>query len=180
MKLRFDESQIRYYADKYLKEEKGYEGYERYDDPVKEIANAVKQRGYLTKSDLIVLSHWAKNWRQTGRIKSNSDGCVEEKTRHALNPETAEPDRIGHLTDCLDGVGPLVASAILHWFHQDDYPIWSGPARYSVHLDETRGTPQLGEWKAYVKFCRKLAKENEVDMRTLDRALWKYCDDQRA
>ena len=28
--------------------------------------------------------------------------------------------------------------------------------------------------------CRSLAKKNKVKMRTLDRALWKYCDDQRA
>ena len=165
MKLRFDESQIRYYADKYLKEELGY------DNPIKRIVYDVKGRGYLTKSDLIALSYWVKNARNIHRIKDNSDDCIKERTAFALSSATADPDRIR-----LNGVGWSVSSAILHWFHKDHYPIWSGPARYSVHLDETRGTPKPGEWEAYVNFCRKLAKENEVDMRTLDRALWKYSD----
>ena len=165
MKLRFDESQIRYYADKYLKEELGY------DNPIKRIVYDVKGRGYLTKSDLIALSYWVKNARNIHRIKDNSDDCIKERTAFALSSATADPDRIR-----LNGVGWSVSSAILHWFHKDHYPIWSGPARDSVHLDETRGTPKPGEWEAYVNFCRKLAKENEVDMRTLDRALWKYSD----
>ena len=169
MRLRFDESKIRYYADKYLKEELGY------DNPIKRIVYDVKGRGYLTKSDLIVLSYWVKNARNIHRIKDNSDDCIKERTAFALSSATADPDRIR-----LNGVGWSVSSAILHWFHKNHYPIWSGPARYSVHIDETRGTPKIGEWEAYVSFCRSLAKKNKVNMRTLDRALWKYCDDQRA
>ena len=164
MRLRFDESKIRYYADKYLDEEKDY------DNLVESIVDEVKGRGYLTKSDLIALSYWVKN-RSTHLIKSHSDDCVKERTGFALSSATADPDRIR-----LNGVGWSVASAILHWFHKDHYPIWSGPTRDSVHLDATRYAPKPGEWEAYVSFCRCLAKKNKVNMRTLDRALWKYSD----
>ena len=139
------------------------------------LVQLVKCQQNLTKSDLITLSYWAKNARNIHRIKSNNDDFVKERTGFALSSATADPDRVR-----LKGVGWAVASAILHWFHQDHYPIWSGPARYSVRLDETRGTQKPGEWEAYVKFCRKLAKENKVDMRTLDRALWKHYDDEGA
>ena len=74
MRLRFDESKIRYYADKYLKEELGY------DNPIKRIVYDVKGRGYLTKSDLITLSYWVKNARNIHRIKDNSDDCIKERT----------------------------------------------------------------------------------------------------
>ena len=42
LRLRFDESKIRYYADKYLDEEKDY------DNPVESVVDEVKGRGYLT------------------------------------------------------------------------------------------------------------------------------------
>lgn len=170
MQLRFDESKIRYYAAKYL------EYHPCYDDPVKNIVKAVKARGYLTKSDLIVLSDWTGDPRNKLRVEKNSSISIEDITRIALSPDTAEPDRINSSLQ-LYGVGPTIASAILHWFHKDCYPIWCVPARYSVHLDEIDGTsrdPKRGEWEKYVSFCRCLAKKNQVKMRTLDRALWKY------
>ena len=158
--------------DKYLDEEK-HKG-EDYDNRLESIVDAVKGSGHLTKDDLTTLSHWARN-RSTYRIESHTDDFIKEKTGFALSLDTAEPDRINRLLE-LDGVGWMVASAILHWFHQDDYPIWSPPARNSVGIDNNSGAPKRGEWEAYVKLCRKLAKKNGVDMRTLDRALWKYSE----
>ncbi|RKU14261.1 hypothetical protein C6502_01325 [Candidatus Poribacteria bacterium] len=169
MQLRFNESQIRYYACKYLAE------HSCYDKPVERIVDDVKGRGYLTKCDLITLSDWAKNGRNIRQIKCNSDDFVKEITGFALSSDTAERDRICYLRR-LNGVGPAVASAILHWFHKDHYPIWSPPARNSVGID----SPKWGEWEAYVSFCRCLAKKNKVNMQTLDRALWKYSADRRA
>ena len=165
MELRFDESQIRYYAEKYL------EAHPVYDNSVKSIVGEVKARGYLTKSDLIVLSDWTGDPRNKLRIEKNSSISIEDITRIALSPDTAETDRINSSLR-LYGVGPTIASAILHWVHKDCYPIWSKPARYSVHRNEIRYTQE--EWAVYVSFCRCLAKKNKVNMRTLDRALWKY------
>ena len=165
MQLRFNESQIRYYAEKYL------EDHPVYDNSVKSIVGEVKARGYLTLSDLIVLSDWIKNTRNKNLIKSNCDDFVKERTFFALSEAVAEPNRVR-----LKGVGWSVTSAILHWFHKDNYPIWSAHTRYSVHVNIARQTPRRGEWEDYVSFCRKLAKGNGIDMRTLDRALWKYSE----
>ncbi len=29
-------------------------------------------------------------------------------------------------------------------------------------------------WRKYVQYCRKIARENHVDLRILDKALWQY------
>ena len=172
MKLRFDKSKIQFYADKYL------ECHPCYDNSVERIVDKVKERGYLTQSALIVLSDWKGNERKRGDIKKNCGSYVEEITRLALSPDTGECDRMKHLCE-LHGVGGAVGSAILHWFHDDYYPIWDKHARFSVSLDKTRQPrqPKRGEWKAYVCFCRHLAINTGVDKRTLDRALWKYSKD---
>ena len=169
MKLRFDKSKIRYYAAKYQEDNPCY------DNSVERIVNEVKKRGYLTKADLKILSKWKQKKQNMDLIKENSSSCVEEITRLALSPDTAEPDRIKHLLN-LDGVKSAVGSAILHWFHDDPYPIWDKHARYSVHLDKTRITrqPRRGEWEAYVCFFRYLVTKTGTDKRTLDRALWQF------
>ena len=100
-----------------------------------------------------MLSDWIKNTRNKILIKSNCDDFVKERTGFALSSATAEPNRVR-----LEGVGWSVASAILHWFHKDHYPIWSSHARYSVHINKARQTPKRGEWEAYVSFCRKFSK----------------------
>lgn len=169
MKLRFDVSKIPYYAAKYLADSPCY------DNSVERIINEVKKRGYLTKADLKTLSEWKRNYRNMGRIKENSSSCVEEITRLALSPDTAEPNRIKHLLN-LHGVKWAVGSAILHWFHDDHYPIWDRHARYSVHIDKNRYTPKRGEWEAYVCFFGDLLTKTGTDKRTLDRALWKYSE----
>ena len=175
MNLRFEESKIRYYADKYL------EDFPCYDKPIERIVEDVKERRCLTLSDLITLSDWTGDPRNKRRIEKNPSMSISIKdiTRIALSPDTAEPDRIDSLQQ-LYGVGPTIASAILHWFHEDCYPIWSGPARYSLHLDENKDELKPEEWENYVSFCRCLAQKNKVKMRTLDRALWKHYDDEEA
>ena len=166
MKLRFDESQIRYYADKYP---------EDYDNPLDEIKGEVKRRGHLTQSDLTAVANWAHlHPKYKNAIKAQSDDCVEKATRSALSSDAADFDAICILKDGLDGVGDMMASTILHWFHKDCCPIWSKFPRCSVGIDNSILTPEM--WEDYVSCCRCLAKKNKVCMRTLDRALWKYSE----
>ncbi len=62
-----------------------------------------------------------------------------------------------------------IGSAILHLYHKDDYPI------YDQHALRAIGEPQEESvWESYVEFCRKVVKDNKVDMRTLDRALYRF------
>ena len=168
MKLRIHESKISYYAFRYNAGS---------DKIIENLVPEVKQRGYLKKSELLTLSGWkirAGNRKENNRknIERNEDYCVEEMTRFSLMAET-EKARLNCLLG-LDGVGVPVASVILHWFHDDDYPIWDFRALESVGVDRDRKKITFDRWLEYVLFCRDVAKRNDVSMRTLDRALWQY------
>ncbi len=167
MKLLMNSSEICYYASKYDA---------KYDTPMCLLVDDVKERGYLKMTDLLTLSIWKTGDRNTHRIEKNRDSVVEEMTKLALAAET-EKDRIDYLC-CLDGVRLAVASAILHWFHNEDYPIHSKPALKTVGIEKKHCTHRFDDWMRYVSFCRRTAKENGIDMRTLDRALWQYSKEQ--
>ena len=72
----------------------------------------------------------------------------------------------------LRGVGPPTASVVLHFFHEAPYPIIDFRAMWSLSVDEYNYSFEF--WQEYVDFCRDLAERNNVDIRTLDRALWMY------
>lgn len=158
-----DNFNIAYYAARYSDD----------DTPIERIVTEVKERGYLTKPDLITVSIWKSKYRNVGRVKQNSDNLVEEITRTALYPDTPEFDRINDLCR-LRGVSLATASAILHWFHQDPYPIWDQPALATIQFDKDQYKNDLERWGAYVSFCRDIAEQKGVNMRSLDRALWQF------
>ena len=109
-------------------------------------------------------------------MKTNSPDDVKEFTRYAFLA-TDDSNSIRCLR-CLDGIGWAIGSAILHWFHKDRYPIWDRHARWSVQLDKDHCS--FKRWKAYVEFCRAIADQYEVCMRTLDRALLQYGKDNNS
>ena len=83
-----------------------------------------------------------------------------------------ERARIQSLT-LLDGVSWPTASVILYLFHRDPYPILDFRALWSLSLD-VPVQYRFDFWLPYVRCCRDLAQRANVDMRTLDRALWQY------
>lgn len=167
MKLIFPPSKIRHYASLYNV---------RHDMDMEQLAPTVKRNGYLTADDLLALDKWKLDTgRNQHNIKKNEKqqvGIVEDMTRLAFSAKT-ELGRLRCLF-ALKGVKLPVGSAILHWFHEDEYPIWDPRARESVQYDETLYDHWFKGWIAYMNFCKKTAKDNGVCMRTLDRALWKY------
>ena len=162
MKLPIDRSGVLDYADLYLENSKDY------DDRIACLVPEVKARGYLERAELLELSDW-KSTRNRRNIKNNRDSVIEEITRFSLGAQTEEA-RINCLC-CLHGVRLGVASAILHWFHADDYPIYDVRALATVGVEKKEG---FEDWMRYVEFCRRTAKEYRIEMRTLDRALWWY------
>ena len=163
MNLLFDESKIICYASKYS---------ETYDNPIEEIKDEAMERGYLTKCDLIKLSDWKTKGRAVHYVLRNCSDDVERITDSSFtNPD--EYQRVDDLCG-LHGVRLPTASAILHWFHKDPYPIWDFRARESVQLDITEYGNWFEAWEDYTLFCREVAQTNNVTMRTLDKALWVY------
>ena len=68
-------------------------------------------------------------------------------------------------------------SAILHLFHKDRYPILDFRAVWSIGVESYDYS--FSFWWDYVSFCRVLADRNNVNMRTLDKALWQHSKEKQ-
>ena len=165
-------SNIQYWAGKYDVD---------YDICMENLVLKVKKRGYLTKCELIKVAKWKvpKKRNTIRNVIKNYPDDVKEMTLSAF--KATVDDSICYLYNQrtrrdvgLHGVRIPVGSAILHWFHEDRYPIWDRYAIWSVQLDKSQYKNDFERWKAYTLFCRDVAKRYKVCMRTLDRALLKY------
>ncbi|MCX7044227.1 MAG: hypothetical protein NTX50_01910 [Candidatus Sumerlaeota bacterium] len=165
--IRFKLSAINYWAGRY------------YDRHESEIINTVVPRvraaGYLIKDDLLKIGYW-KSPRIMKRIKNNCENDIIDITRAALSTDV-ERLRIGALI-LLDGVAWAVASAILHLCHRDPYPLLDFRALWSLGV-ESPTTYSFPFWWDYTQYCRNLAQEERISMRTLDRALWQYSKEKQ-
>jgi hypothetical protein len=164
--LRFPESQIVQFADRY-----------KYADDAEIVAlrPSIVERGYLVSDELYQVSDW-KAARNKSRVRRNSEDYIREITRFSLHT-TSERARIESLR-ILDGVEWPMASVILHFFHSERYPILDFRALWSIGVDEPNNY-DFAFWWEYVSFCRDLADRASVDMRTLDRALWQYSSENQ-
>jgi hypothetical protein len=162
IKLRFKDSQISELAERYE--------YPRAETQLLELRDTVSQVGFLTKDQLRLVGKW-KAPRSAGHIEKNADDYVQEVTFIAFNAIT-ERARIETLT-ILDGVSWPTASVILHLYHTNRYPILDFRALWSAGMNVPKRY-NFSFWWPYVEFCRNAARRNNVDMRTLDRAMWQY------
>ena len=135
----------------------------------------VRQQQFLTKRQLRTIAAW-KASRSAGYMERNTARYLREATSIAL---TAASERLPIETlTLLDGVSWPTASVILHFFHRSRYPILDFRALWSVRL-ETPSQYGFDFWWSYVRYCRVVASEHHVDMRTLDRALWQYSKERQ-
>ena len=143
---------------------------EEYDECMEAMKPQVRKQGYLTKAQLKDVALW-KSHRRAAYVVCNKPRDVIDITKRAF--ASKDPGEKIKLLDTLHGVGRPTASAILHWFDKEDYPIWDFRALWScsVHPAPTCSIPR---WKEYVDFCSATARCYKVDKRTLDRALWHY------
>jgi hypothetical protein len=166
-KLRFSAARIREIASRYENSIN--------EDELVGLRPEVQARGYLSKEELQKIAYW-KAPRSSGHVGRNSRDYVQEITAFALN---ARDERVRiEVLALLDGVSWPTASVILHFFHSDSYPIIDVRALWSVNLD-VPSQYSFKLWWCYTDFCRDLAKKTEVDMRTLDRALWQYSKENK-
>jgi len=135
-----------------------------------ELRSHIEAKGCLSISELRAVALW-KSPRSAGHIEKNSDGFVQEITGVALAARE-ERTRIEVLR-LLSGVEWPTASVILHFFHQDKYPIIDYRALYSITM-EVPNQYTFDFWWRYVEYCRDLASRTGLSMRELDQALWQY------
>ena len=163
-KLKFDVSQVEKYASEY--------SYERSESEVIKNSLKIRDRGYLTKSELQIIGNW-KTPRSKPKIAANSEHYVKEVTSIAFSTKN-EKLRI-EILNLLEGVSWSTASVLLHFYHIENYPILDFRALYSISCEHIK--PQYYNfifWLSYTEFIRNLADKAGADMRTIDQALWQY------
>jgi hypothetical protein len=133
---------------------------------------AARGRGYLDMDCFMQIGDW-KSPRSRSRRAANAPAFVEEVTRLALSPSTSPRLAIEVLT-LLSGVSWPTASTILHLCHADPYPILDFRALWSLSTDVP--DYRYPFWEAYTTFTRSMAARAGLEMRILDRALWKYSE----
>ncbi len=134
-------------------------------------AAAARARGCLTLKEFLEIAEW-KSARPRKHYRSNQAAFVEEVSRLAFSRATSP--RLGiELLTLLDGVSWPTASVFLHFCHPDPYPILDFRALWSLSVEVPRQYT-FDLWEEYCAFTRNWAHEARVDMRTLDRALWKF------
>ena len=74
----------------------------------------------------------------------------------------------------LHGVGPSIASTILHLYDPERYPIFDPHALRAIRINKEDIEGDKKFWKEYVKLCREKADCHGVCMRRLDRAFYKF------
>lgn len=165
--LRFDPSQIPYWAARYpIENDLNIE---------QNIAPEVRKRGFYLRDEFLELCRW-KSPRSRSRVEQNRAEFIEEVTKISLATPN-ERLRVEVLT-LLSGVNWPSASVLLHFGFIDLYPILDFRALWSLGV-ESPPTYNYDIWWAYVQHCRKIARESGVSMRILDRALWQYSKDNR-
>ena len=175
LNLRFCESKIDCWATRYT-ECQGEDNCER-EKLLIGWRKTILSRGHLTKYELHTVARWilydfGKDAAEP--TKNNADDRIMIATRQAFAARD-DWEKLRHLTS-LEGVGETVASAILHLYDEKEYPILSHHALWSVGL-ERQERSEYPFWPEYIVFCRDIADRTGKDMRTLDRALWRYSKD---
>ena len=161
-KLRCKESEIKALASRYQ--------YPLKETMVLNLRPSIAARGHMKKNELRIIAQW-KAPRSAGHVENNSEEYVKEITGFAFQA-TTERARIELLTN-LDGVRWPTSSVILHFFHEEPYPIIDFRTLWSVSLP-VPAQYTFAFWWPYVQFCRDLSRRTGIDMRTLDRGLWQY------
>ncbi len=168
MNLRFPESEIGYWANRYTKRQ-------REEDRTKEqqlidLKPEIQSRSSLTKDELYELACW-KSARRAKLTLENTDTFTKDIMQSAFAAEDHWAKLL--ILTLLPGIGQPTASAILHLYDKEKYPILDIHALWAVGR-QWKKRVAYPFWPDYVQFCRDIANRNDVSMRELDRALWKY------
>jgi len=140
------------------------------DSILVDVVRFAKENHYLNKELFLKICKW-KTPRSQPLCASNSEAFIKEITNIALTTNSDQL-RIEILT-ILKGVSWPTASAILHFCHNEAFPILDFRALYTLGFNKV---PRYNYafWEDYTNYCRKLGKQFNTDLRDVDRALWQY------
>ena len=164
--LRFHESEIGYWAGRYLDRQSLRE--QENEKRLIGLKETIQENGEMTKAELYDVQTWRATQGLT-LLDQHSDDQIRKTTQAAFEAND-DWDKLDILMD-LDGISYARASVILHFYDIGDFPIVDRYADYAVN----RRNPYSKEfWLEYVRLCRDMASRNGFNMRTIDRALWTF------
>lgn len=135
----------------------------------------IREQGFLSKLQFQQICEW-KSQRIRSRIRANSEKSIIDTTKLALG--TKDIRLAVHILQALHGVGMPVASSILHWYHPEPFPILDFRALWTLGLQVPKSYT-LDFWEDYVQLIRAISISWQVDLRTLDKALWQYSSEHQ-
>ncbi len=138
-----------------------------------EKGKSIKKRGHLLKDEFLQICLW-KSRRPKNWYKENTSEAIKETSKEALTL-TDENRKISLLCE-LQGVSIATASALLSVIDPDNYPI--------IDARCTQALKDLGyikweninynNWLEYLAIIRKIAKENNLSAREVEKGLFAY------
>lgn len=135
-----------------------------------------RELGYLSKDLFLCVARW-KSKRPTPYYKRNSESRIRDVTTKAMaaRDDTAALSALMRLS----GVRLRTASAILHWLRPDRFPILDVNVVVALGEPEPKSYDDFGLYSRIAQRIRALAGQHQLDLRTIDRALWTWGDKRR-
>jgi len=134
---------------------------------------AAFENGTWTWDDLVWIVRW-KSPRPLNHFKKNDPEYVEEVIEAVVEASSTRI-KLGLLTN-LKGVRVKMGSAFLLFMNPDQYTVIDVRAGAVLsregYIPSNPDDPSIEEYINYLDVCRGLADDFNVDLRTLDRALW--------
>lgn len=163
--LQFDVSEIPRLAARYVVDDQGA------DDKALRAGREISSGNY-SRDNLQVIFHWKTGGRGISRLRRNTDEEIADALQLAVR---AAADRSAVAVLCgLNGVEVPVASAILTAINPERFTIIDFRALESLGITDRQAYYTIDFFIDYLRFCRRLANECRVGLRTLDRALWHW------
>lgn len=163
--LQFDASEISSLAARYVVDDQGE------DDQALRAGRAISSGDY-SRDNLQVIFRWKTRGRGILRLKRNTDEEIADALQLAVR---AAADRSAVAVLCgLNGVEVPVASAILTAINPERFTIIDFRALESLGITNRQAYYTIDFFIDYLRFCRGLASQCRVGLRTLDRALWQW------
>lgn len=127
---------------------------------------------------------WIITWKSGGRTRPYFERNDREYVDHILElvfQNIPASWKIRHLST-LTGVKVPTASTFLTFIDPERYTVMDYRAWSVLHVCGILREPPVGEYDAvdyteYLRACRRVADDRDVDLRTLDRALFMMYDD---
>jgi len=135
------------------------------------LLSMARDAGALDQELFVRLARW-KSPRPTKYYQRNTPEAIRHATSRAFRAHT-DAEAIRALT-VLDGVAVRTATALLHWMRPSRYPILDYRVVSALGEAEPRDWNDLDYYSRIAHRIRTIAADLDVDLRTLDRALWAW------